>query len=181
MNAQIKIASKTNRGWEIKPVGEVFPLGRVEQYTVGRAPENSIVIDKNWPGAEYVSRRHLKLIVYTGEGYGYITKLPGGQLSDEGIEMFDEGSENGTYFQVFIKGKTGSTLHLGHAGVANGFHAAEFGPGDGVRIWLSSSPEKSDKGIMLDIFDSRPPLTTPEGNFGPMDFPKGPEGIGFAP
>lgn len=52
-----------------------------------------------------------------------------------------------------------------------------------MRVWLGRPPiEEGESTIALDIFDSRPPLRTPEGGFGRMEFSlKGPEGTGFVP
>lgn len=193
MEAQLKIVTKTEKGLEVQPTGEVFPLGQEKHLSVGRhSKEGSIedrphiIIDPQWPGAKFVSRKHLTLSIYI-EG---ATQASGDDLSEEGVQIIDENSINGTYIDRFREGK-GNVLgpirtskRYGPRGVEAGFSATGFGCGDGIRVWLGVSPDKFSEGqsaIVLDIFDPRPPLRTPEGGFGRLDFPQGPEGAGFAP
>lgn len=185
MEAQIKIITRQRSGELVaQPMGRAFKLEE-RVYRVGRGPEGDIRVQKGWLGAKCVSRKHLELEVYSGEGQGYITRKPARwQLSDEGVQLTNLESTNGTGLELFVRGTKEACRRLGTPRLANGYRAEEFGPGDGVRIWLGGFPDELEQwetAVVLDIFDSRPSVHLYSEGFGRLSFGEGPEKVGFAP
>lgn len=165
MEAQLKIITKTEKGQEVRPAGVRFSLDwGQEKYTIGREPINSIMIPSDLPGARHVSRRHCQLEVHTVRLFSKETRE---WMADDSFQITDPESSNRTYLEVFEGGhpQAVSPVEKIPAPGVNCFYLNEIGPGDGVRVWLGPPPQNIGKSaIVLDIFDSRPPLRTPEGS-----------------